>query len=70
MSLVSENMEQFRRNQKTKPTLGLGMRVKIKNWLEEKDFKRYNILDDLTVDLKEKLDLQHGAFIDKPDYVN
>ena len=70
MSLVSENMEEFKRYQGSKPSLEIGIRVKIEKWLKDNNLTRYEILEDGTIDLQQNLNMQDGLFVNKPDYID
>jgi 5-methylcytosine-specific restriction endonuclease McrBC GTP-binding regulatory subunit McrB len=70
MNLVSENMDQFRRGQDSKPALDIGMKTKIEKWLNENGFNRYEILEDSTIDLQQSLDMQNGEYLDKPEFID
>lgn len=66
--VVRENIE-FKRGRESKPALDIGMEVRVKEWLEENDLDRYEILEDLSIDLQQSLQMQGGDYLNKPDYV-
>jgi hypothetical protein len=49
--------------------LGIGERVKIEKWLDEFFIENYTINPDLTIDVKEDVDLRKYEEKQLPDYI-
>lgn len=70
MKIVSENMEEFKRIQKSKPALGVGAEEMIRDWLDSKGIYKYELDGDLKIHLFQPLDLQNGSYDDKPEFID
>ena len=68
MKLVRENIN-FERTDNPLRNMSIGRRTQIEKWLEEMEVKNYTINEDLTIDVKESVDLRNENLSSFPPFI-
>jgi len=62
-------MFKFKQHNNSLVSLGVGKKVLITKWLDEMGVENYIINDDLTIDVKDGVDLHDKGLVKFPDYI-
>jgi hypothetical protein len=68
MSIVKEHIN-FERGQDPKTAMGIGLKTRIKNWLDDYEVTNYRILRDYTINTHDEVILNSKGLMELPDYI-
>lgn len=68
MSIVREHIN-FERGQDPKEAMGIGLKIIIKNWLDDYNIRNYQILDDYTINTYDEVILNCAGLMELPDFI-
>jgi hypothetical protein len=67
--LISESLHNFKKKDNPLDSLGVGKRVLIENWLKKMRISDYVILDNLTINVKDDVNLNFNNIIQLPSFI-